>query len=257
MSGRPPLREGEIVALWGEKECVVLPLRRGSQAIHEHGVIDLTEHIGRPPGQEVIWSGARYALVRPSLDDLLGRLKRTAQIVTAKDGPQLLHLAGIGPGHKVMEAGAGSGALTMMIAWAVGDTGRLVSYDRREDFLSGARRNLEQTGLSDRIDFRLRDVARDGFDETEADAIVLDLAEPWEVAPHARRALVIGGHIATFTPTFNQLERTVRALRGEGFSEIRSIEILERTLHVGEGGTRPDFEMLGHTGFLTGGRRSS
>jgi tRNA (adenine57-N1/adenine58-N1)-methyltransferase len=85
--------------------------------------------------------------------------------------------------------------------------------------------------------------------------VVLDLAEPWEVLRHTRTALTVGGYVATYTPTYNQLERTVRGLRETGFAEVRAMELIERGIHVGEGGTRPEFEMLGHTGFLAGARK--
>jgi tRNA (adenine57-N1/adenine58-N1)-methyltransferase len=130
----------------------------------------------------------------------------------------------------------------------------VVSYDRRPDFLEVARRNVEHAGLADRVEFRHTDVATDGFSEAGADSVVLDLPEPWAVVDHARRALTPGGSIALYTPTYNQLERGVRELKSSGFGMIRSVELLERSIHVGDGGTRPDFDMLGHTGFLTGAR---
>jgi tRNA (adenine57-N1/adenine58-N1)-methyltransferase len=175
--------------------------------------------------------------------------------VTPKDAQYLLYLAGVGPGGRVAEAGAGSGALTTVLAWAVGPQGHVVSFDRRPDFLKVAQRNVESGGLGDRVEFRERDVARDGFELTDLDSVILDLPEPWAVLPHARASLKIGGYVATYVPTYNQLEQSVRTMRIEGLEEVRSVELLERALHVGEGGTRPDFEMLGHTGFLASGRR--
>ena len=258
MSPGAPLLENEVVLLRRrEGDSVLLRLRRGPQAIEGRGVVDLSQEIGRPPGGSVEWGGARYEIVRPSLPDLLGGLRRKAQIVTPKDAQYLLFLAGVGPGSRVAEAGAGSGALTLVMAHAVGPTGRVVSYDRRSEFLDVARRNVEAAGLADRVDFRSRDVVKDGLESEEWDAVVLDLAEPWEVLPSARQTLRAGGRIATYTPTYNQLEHTVRRLRDLEFEEVRSVEILERALHVGEGGTRPEFDMLGHTGFLTGARRGA
>ncbi len=218
------------------------------------GVVDLTPLVGADPGSPFDWAGTRYRVLRPNLSDLIAHLRRRAQIVTPKDAQQLLLLGGVGPGAKVLEAGAGSGALTMVLAFAVGPTGRVISYDRRPDFLEVARRNLAAAGLEDRVEFRLRDLGAEGIEERGASSLVLDVAEPWTVLPSARDALVAGGSVATYTPTYNQLERTVRELRALGFEEVRSIELLERSLHVGEGGTRPEFEMLGHTGFLTGAR---
>jgi tRNA (adenine57-N1/adenine58-N1)-methyltransferase len=250
-----PLREGEPVLLRRRAgDSVLLLLRPGPQSIEGRGVIDLTAAVGAPPGVELSWAGATYRVVRPTLSDRLQHLRRRAQIVTPKDAQYLLFLAGVAPGATVLEVGAGSGALTIVLAESVGPSGRVVSYDRRADFLEVARGNVSAAGLSDRVDFRLRDVAALGFDRSGAASVVVDVAEPWAIVAPARSALTVGGSMATYTPTYNQLEWTVRALREARFEEVRSVELLERNLHVGEGGTRPDFEMLGHTGFLTGAR---
>jgi tRNA (adenine57-N1/adenine58-N1)-methyltransferase len=169
----------------------------------------------------------------------------------------LLYLAGVGPGSHVAEAGSGSGALTTVLAYAVGTEGRVVSYDRRAEFLEVARRNVAAAGLDGRVEFCERDVQVSGIDGGPFDAVVLDLPEPWSVIPSVRTGLRAGGRVAVYTPTYHQLERAVRALRTERFGEIRSLELLERALHVGDGGTRPDFDMLGHTGFLSGARKGA
>lgn len=256
MASSRPLVEGELILLRRrEGDALLVPLRAGPQALEGRGVVDLAPLVGRAPGAVLEWAGARYRAFRPSLADLIGQLRRKAQIVTPKDAHYLLYLAGVGPGATVVEAGAGSGAMTTVLAFAVGPTGRVVTYDRREEFLAVARGNVTAAGLGDRVEFRVRDVVADGVDVADADAVVLDLPEPWGVVATAKRALTPGGRIATYAPTYNQLERTVRELRAQGFEEVRSVELLERTLHVGEGGTRPDFDMLGHTGFLTGARK--
>jgi len=248
--------EGDTVALVrAGAPALLVRLARGPQKVGNEGVLDLTELIGRAPGTGITWLGTAYRAVRPSLSDLLGSLRRGAQIVTAKDAAHLLYLAGVGPGATVAEAGAGSGALTVALAYGVGPLGRVISYDRREDFLEAARANVRRAGLEARVSFRLRDVASDGLDASDLSSVVLDLPEPWAVLSSARSSLMPGGYVATYTPTYNQLERTVRALRDLGFDDVRAVELLERGLHVGEGGTRPAFEMLGHTGFLAAGRR--
>jgi tRNA (adenine57-N1/adenine58-N1)-methyltransferase len=251
-----PIREGEVVLLRRPGgEAHLLEVRAAPSSIPGLGVVDLSGAIGRPPGTELRWAGSTWRVLRPSLPDLSAQLRRRAQIVTPKDAAYLVHLTGVGPGHRVAEAGAGSGALTTVLAYAVGPTGRVHSFDRRADFLDVARQNLARAGLSGRIEFQLRDVAAEGFGLEGLDAVLLDLAEPWTVAPAARSALRAGGYLATYTPTYNQLERSVRAMREAGFEELRSVELLERSLHVGDGGTRPEFEMLGHTGFLSVGRK--
>jgi tRNA (adenine57-N1/adenine58-N1)-methyltransferase catalytic subunit len=253
-----PWVEGEpVLVRRKEGESYLLPLKATPQSVEGVGVIDLSGQIGSLPGATIEWAGATYRLLRPSLADILRQLRRRAQIITPKDAQQLLYLAQVDPGGRVAEAGAGSGALTVVLAHAVGPTGHVVSYDRRADFLEIARRNVGHAGLAERVRFVERDVMVEGFDETGFDGIILDLPEPWGALPAAREALRVGGAVATYTPTYNQLERTVRTLRTLGFEEVRSLELLERNLHVGEGGTRPDFDMLGHTAFLTGARRVS
>jgi tRNA (adenine57-N1/adenine58-N1)-methyltransferase len=250
-----PLRTGETVLVRHRAgDAHLLRLLPGPQTVEGVGIVDLGPAIGAAPGTVVPWAGVPYRVLRPTVADLLAQVRRRAQIVTPKDAQALLFLGGVAPGGRVLEAGAGSGALTVVLAAAVGESGRVLSYDRRRDFLDVARANVEATGLGARVEFRERDVARDGFDTTGATSVLLDLPEPWSVVEAARTALLPGGTIALYTPTYNQLERSVRALREAHFEEVRSLELLERALHVGEGGTRPEFEMLGHTGFLTGAR---
>jgi tRNA (adenine57-N1/adenine58-N1)-methyltransferase catalytic subunit len=236
-------------------EAHLLKVVAGPQSVRGLGVVDLSAVIGGPAGAEVSWGGTPFRVLRPTLPDLLAQLTRRAQIITPKDSAQLAYLAGIGPGQRVAEAGAGSGALTVTLAWAVGPEGRVYSFDRRADFLEVAKANVELAGLSERVEFREGDVAATGWGLDGLDAVLLDLPEPWSALAPASAALRPGGFVATYTPTYNQLERSVRALRGAGFEEVRSIELLERALHVGEGGTRPEFQMLGHTGFLSVGRK--
>ena len=248
--------EGQTLALKrAGTPAILVRLARGPQRIGELGVLDLTDQVGLEPGRRVRWLGETYHAVRPSLSDLLGSVRRGAQIVTPKDAAQILQLASVGPGGQVAEAGAGSGALTIALAFAVGPQGHVTSFDRRADFLAAARSNVEHSGLSERVTFRERDVVTAGIDLGDLSSVVLDLPEPWEVLATSRTALRVGGYVATYTPTYNQLERTVRAMRTLGFDEVRAVEVLERGLHVGEGGTRPEFEMLGHTGFLAAGRK--
>ncbi len=248
--------EGDAVCLIAPREAPrIVRLARGPQRVGGDSVLDLTEQIGRPVGGEVPWLGATYRAVRPSLSDLLTTLHRGAQIVTAKDAAQILLLAGVAPGGRVAEAGSGSGALTLVLASAVGPGGHVLSCDRRPEFLENARSNVARAGWGDRVEFRRRDVALEGWGEDGFTSVVLDLAEPWEVLDASRTSMVSGGYVATYTPTYNQLERTVRRSRDVGFGEVRAVEVIERGIHVGDGGTRPEFEMLGHTGFLASARK--
>jgi tRNA (adenine57-N1/adenine58-N1)-methyltransferase catalytic subunit len=261
----PPVERESMGERWAEGETAVLcragaprilvQMTPGPQSVGEEGVIDLGPEIGQAVGRTVEWSGAAYSLVRPSLGDLLSSVHRGAQIVSTKDAARLLVMGGIGPGSRIAEAGSGSGALTIALAFAVGPYGHVTSFDRRRDFLVAARTNVERAGLGGRVTFLERDVAVEGLGIDGVSSVVLDLPEPWEVLASAQKSLVVGGYVATFTPTYNQLERTVRALRSLRWDEVRAVELLERGLHVGDGGTRPEFDMLGHTGFLASGRK--
>jgi tRNA (adenine57-N1/adenine58-N1)-methyltransferase len=249
-------QDGEVAALVRAGEpSRVLRIRGVPQAVGDRGVLDLSQEIGRPPGGEVTWLGRRYRLVRPSLADHLGTLERGPQIVTPKDAFHLAYLADVSPGAVVGEAGSGSGALTLVLATLVGADGKVHSYERRPEFLEAAHRNVERAGLLDRVAFHLRDVAAGGFDVDQLTSVLLDVAEPWELVRPALVALRPGGYLATYTPTYNQLERVVRAMREGGLADVRALELLERPIHVGDGGTRPAFEMLGHTAFLAVGRK--
>lgn len=251
-----PFREGELLLLRRRSAgSLLVRLAPGAQQLEGLGVLDTSGLVGQAPGARLDWAGESYRAFRPNLSDRLTHLRRRAQIVLAKDALELAFLAGVGPGGVVLEAGAGSGALTTVLAYLVGPEGRVVSFDRRPDFLRDARRNVETLGLAERVEFREQDVLASGFGVTGADSIVLDLPEPWSAVAPARDALQPGGGLATYTPTYNQLERTVRAMRDAQFVDVRALELLERELHVGEHGTRPEFEMLGHTGFLAGARR--
>jgi tRNA (adenine57-N1/adenine58-N1)-methyltransferase len=246
--------EGAVLKRAGAPPLMIT-VTQGPQRIGNEGVLDVSDQIGRPPGGELPWLGATYRLLRPSLADLFASVRRGPQIVTPKDAMYLGYLAGVGPGARVAEAGAGSGALTIALAFAAGPSGHVTSFDRRAEFLETARRNVVRAGLGERVTFRERDVARDGLDVSDLTSVVLDLPEPWEVLPSAYASLLPGGYAATYTPTYNQLERSVRAFRTAGFDDVRALELIERPIHVGDGGTRPDFEMLGHTGFLATGRK--
>ncbi len=250
-----PLQEGELILLRSSRgDSYLLRLARGATVVEGRGVVDLGPAIGADEGTSVDIGGRPFHVLRPSLADRVSQLRRRAQIVTPKDAQALLYLAGISPGSRVAEAGSGSGGLTLFLAHAVGPTGHVDSFDIRETHQAVARSNVSQAGYLDRVTFHPGDV-RAGVSLRDLDAWVLDLPDPWEAIPGLLPSLRPGGSIATYTPPYNQLERTVRVFQELGLSDLRAEEHLVRGLHVGEGGTRPEFEMLGHTGFLASARR--
>lgn len=199
--------------------------------------------------------GGRAVIVLPaSRRDRVEALERRAQTIGSKDAASIIYNADLGPGDTVVEAGAGSGWLTVVIAASVGPQGRVVTYERRPDFAAFARENVRRAGFSDRVEVRVADIA-DGIAEHEVDAVVVDIPDPWTVVPVGWDALGVGGAFAAFSPNVEQVRQTVQALAERPFVEVRTIEVIERELEVRELGTRPSQAPLGHTGYLTFARK--
>jgi tRNA (adenine57-N1/adenine58-N1)-methyltransferase catalytic subunit len=225
---------------------------------HTHrGAIRSEDLIGRPEGVGVRTSmGDRMLAFRPRLMDYTLEMARTTGLVYPKDAAFLLMWADIFPGARVVEAGLGSGALTLSLLRAIGPTGSLVSYELRADFIARAMANLEGfLGVPPTLLVRERDIY-DGILETEVDRVVLDLAEPWRVIPSAAVALRPGGIICSYNPSIVQVQRTAEGLREHGgFAALESIEVLYRQWVLRGEAVRPEQQMIGHTGFLTFARR--
>ena len=251
------IRKGDHILLYLDSKRSFL-VKATDRVFHTHkGYLRLKELIGKPYGLRVKSSlGAEFTVLKPTLRDLvLKRFRRITQIIYPKDVGLILTYTGIGPGFRVAEAGVGSGALTAFLAYYVRPNGKVYGYEVRQDFLKNARRNLAKTGLMDFIELKLKDV-REGFDESELDAVVLDLPTPWEVVPRAYEALKNSGVFVSFSPTINQVEKTVEALRCWGFVSVETVECLVRNFKVKAGETRPETVMIGHTGYLVFARKS-
>jgi len=199
--------------------------------------------------------GSRSFLVlTPTIRDDLEGLRRRAQTIGPKDVPALLWNCNLEAGDFAVEVGAGSGSLTIALAQAVGADGRVVTYDLRRDFLDIARRNVASAGFEGRVAFKVGD-ARKELPEQDADALFLDIPDPWEAVKTSANALRPCGTFASFSPNAEQVNQTVKALRTNTFVEIRTVEIIEREIVSQESGTRPSFAPLGHTGYLTFARK--
>ena len=181
-------------------------------------------------------------------------LKRHAQIILPKDAAQIILNCSIEHGNIVLEAGIGSGSLTIALANTVAPTGRVISYDIRRDFIEHAMKNIRNAGLEEYVTAKLKDVTLD-IDEKELDAVVLDIPNPWDAVKHAWKALKTGGYLCSYSPLISQVEKTVHEIWKHGFIEIKTFENLQREMVVSKHGTRPSFDMLGHTGYLTFARK--
>lgn len=229
---------------------------QGARQVRGLGVINPDSWKGKSWGAEVKMGDKVCLLLRPSLADHLASLARKAQIITPKDLGRVLVELGIGPGDRVFESGIGSGAATTGLAWMVGDGGKVVVQELREDFRDWARDNLIQAGLADRVEIFLGDSSEGLARGVRGpfDAALLDLPEPWLTLPHLVPELGPGARVACYCPQANQMEEAARTMSKLGFLTVHALELIERDWEVKERGARPSFEGLGHTGFLVFGR---
>ncbi len=259
MSFTPPTsiaRDGDLAELIGLRhKHFIFNLQAGAKFETHRGILLHDDLIGKPWGTQVFSHlGAPFYLVQPSLADLLIDIPRTTQIMYPKDIGFILVTMGVGPGQKVLEAGTGSGSMTTALAYAVGNEGRVVSYEVKPDAQNLAKKNLARFGLDSRVDFKLRDI-EGGFDETDADSFFLDVPNPYDYIAQVRAALKPGGFLCCLIPTFNQVEKTLSALRHNKFAFIEVCEILLRYYKPEPSRLRPTDRMVAHTGFLIFGRR--
>jgi len=218
------------------------------------GVIDPSTLIGKEYGKQIDIGNKQFWILKPSLQDKLQGLKRHAQIILPRDSAQILMNCSIESGQTVLEAGIGSGSLTIAIANAVAPNGKIISYDKREDFIRHARENLINAGFEKLVKTKIKDITK-GIDEKELDAIILDIPNPWDAVEHAWKALKPGGYLCSYSPLISQMEKTVNEMKKHSFIEVKTFENIQREMIVSEYGTRPSFDMLGHTGYLTFARK--
>lgn len=266
MTPRPrsgPFRVGDRVQLTGPKGrlSTVTLEPRGEYHTHQ-GVLSHDVIIGRPDASVVVSSsGIEYLAMRPLLTDFVMSMPRGAAIIYPKDAAQILGAADIFPGATVVEAGVGSGALSLWLLRALGAGGRLTSFERREEFAEVARANVEaflgevpanwSVTVGD-----LQQALPASAEPGSVDRIVLDMLAPWECLDVVAEALAPGGVLLCYIATVTQLSRVAEAIRATGrFTEPESTETLIRGWHVEGLAVRPDHRMVGHTGFLMTARR--
>jgi tRNA (adenine57-N1/adenine58-N1)-methyltransferase catalytic subunit len=254
-----PLAAGERITLTdakGRRHSVVLSA--GGQFHTTKGSVSHDDLISQPEGVVVSSTGgAPFLAMRPLLHEFTVSMPRGAAVIYPKDAAQILMNADIFPGARVLEAGAGSGALTCSLLRAIGPGGRLTSYERREDFADLARRNVEGFFGVSPLNWELRVGDLLGsLDGEPLDRVVLDMLAPWECVAALAEVLVPGGVLCAYVTTTTQLAQTVETLRVHaGFTEPESTESLVRAWHVEGLAVRPRHNMVGHTGFVIIARR--
>jgi tRNA (adenine57-N1/adenine58-N1)-methyltransferase len=257
--GRGPFIAGDLVQLTDPKGRMhTIELIPGKEFHTHRGLIQHDDLIGQPEGIVVTSAGGTtYLALRPLLSDYVLSMPRGAAVVYPKDAAQIVALADIFPGAHVIEAGAGSGALTCSLLRAVGENGVVSSYERRGEFAEVARANVERFFGGPPKTWRLTigDLAT-ACTDSDVDRVVLDMLAPWEVLTTVADVMTPGGVLCTYVATTTQLSRIVEALREHGgFAEPHPWESMVRGWHVDGLAVRPEHRMIGHTGFLVTARR--
>jgi tRNA (adenine57-N1/adenine58-N1)-methyltransferase len=249
------VKKNDIIVLIDEKYQKIFVNTAGkTDRIKAVGVLDPSTLVGKQYGTRIAIGNKQFWIVRPSLIDNLQGLKRHAQIILPRDVGHILVNCSIETGMTILEAGIGSGSLTIALANAVAPNGKVISYDIREDFVKHAMKNLKKAKLVHLVEPKIKDVTK-GIDETNISAVILDIPTPWEAVQFAWKALNVGGYFCSFSPLISQVEKTVKELEKIKFIEIKTIENIQRDFVVSKHGTRPSFHMLGHTGYLTFARK--
>jgi tRNA (adenine57-N1/adenine58-N1)-methyltransferase len=251
------IAEGDLVILCLEPRRTYMVKIEVGKTFHTHkGYVKLDELIGKDFGATLQSSlGARFTALKPTLSDFIMKSSRKTQITYPKDAALIVMFSGIGPGSRVVESGTGTGALTTALAHYVRPDGKVYTYELREEFQRNAEKNLKRPNLLDFVVLKGNDVTI-SIEERDIDAVILDLATPWLVVPHAYTALKPSGILVSFSPTIDQVVRTTEALRENGFILIETVECLMRGMQVERGKTRPQTLMTGHSGYITHARKA-
>ena len=256
---RGPLQPGEWIRLTDTKgRRHNIQLVEGKQFFTNRGSIDHDDLIGRPEGFSITSSaGGEYLVFRPLLNEFVVSMPRQAAVVYPKDAAQIVAMADVFPGARVVEAGVGSGALTCYLLRAVGPAGLVSSYERRQEFADQAVANVDQyfDGRHPAWKLTVGDLV-ESLDDEDVDRVILDMLAPWECVDRVADVLTPGGLVCAYVATTTQLGKTVETLRAHGgFTEPQPWESLVRDWHVEGLAVRPGHKMIGHTGFLVTARR--
>ncbi|BBY67515.1 hypothetical protein MHEL_57580 [Mycolicibacterium helvum] len=255
-----PFVVGDRVQLTDPKgRHYTMVLNPGSEFHTHRGAIEHDAVIGLPEGSVIkSTNGDAFLVLRPLLIDYVLSMPRGAQVIYPKDAAQIVHEGDIFPGARVLEAGAGSGALTCSLLRAVGPGGQVISYEVRDDHAVHAQRNVATFFGQDPDNWKLiiGDLVDSDLAEASVDRIVLDMLAPWDVLDTVARLLIPGGVLMVYVATVTQLSKTVEALREQQcWTEPRAWESLQRGWNVVGLAVRPQHNMRGHTAFLISARR--
>jgi len=251
------IKEDSFILVFRDRRRKWLVRPVDTPKLHTHlGILDCKSLIGKPFGIIAVTTmNDTLYILKPTLEDIVMKFARRTQVIYPKDLAMIVIRCGIHSGSRVFEAGTGSGAATATFASLVGPDGHVYSYDVNPVFQDIARKNLEKFGLMGVITLKNKD-AKEGIEERDLDAALIDMGDPWELVHNVREALAPSAMMAAICPTMNQAERLTAKMQEEGFVNIESMEVLVRNLEARVGMTRPSQIMVAHTCYLTFGRKT-
>ncbi len=244
--------EGDLVLLYVDgRRSKLFRAKKGVRVSTDRGFLDADEVIGMRWGSKVrLSTGVEAFVLRPTLNDILMKgFRRVTQVVYPKDISFIINLLSIGPGSKVLESGVGTGFMSAALAHYVGPAGRVYGYEVREEYVNVARKNLRLAGLSDRVIIKVRDI-REGIDEEDLDAAFLDLPDPWEALNALKGSLKPSSPGVIFTPSVNQVMKSLRYLKLDRFIDVKVYEVLVREYQADPDSLRPKSLGVTHTGYI-------
>ena len=255
------IKENDLIFLvLDQRRRWLIPVKSGG-SFHTHkGIIEFDDIIGQSYGTVVFskpyeQQGYKFFVLKPLPSDYVVHMARKTQIIYPEDAGLIILYTGIGPGSIVIEAGCGSGALSCILGNFVRPSGHVYSYDIRQKSLKRAKINVEQANLQDFISIQYGDILIDELSHVNVDSIVLDMPQPWKAIPRVKNYLKLSGTLVSFSPTIEQVKKTTESLRRNDFFEVNTYELIKRKIQVKENATRPEIRMIGHTGYLTFGRK--
>lgn len=251
------IREDSFILVFRDRRRKWLVRPADTPKLHTHlGILDCKSLVGKPYGTIAVTTmNDTLYILKPTLEDIVMKFARRTQVIYPKDLAMIVIRCGIHSGSRVFEAGTGSGAATATFASLVAPGGHVYSYDVNSEFQEIARKNLEKFGMMDVITLKNRD-AKEGIDERDLDAALIDMGDPWELVSRVKEALAPSAMMAAICPTMNQAERLTAKMKDEGFVNVESMEVLVRGLEARVGMTRPSQIMVAHTCYLTFGRKT-
>lgn len=254
MNNKKEIKEGQPFLLYNsERRKYLLFFTKNLSFGTDLGQINFPEKIYY--GQKILTNkGTEFYILVPSQAELALKVERKTTIIYPKDAGWLLLHSNVKEGSVVGEVGSGSGAFTFLLASIVGKNGKVYSFERKEEHLDKAKKNVEKLGIFPQIDWILKDPAKEGFGVENLEALFVDVPEPWEIVKAAKEAIIPGGFWLSLSPNINQVEKTVFKLKENSFISIKTVEIIEREVLVRENMSRPKEFGIMHTAYLTSGR---